>query len=299
VTPPDPINVHHVDDNATVIVGDCLQYLRELPDNSVDMVMCSPPYEDARTYGIDFKAKGEEWVKWAMVRYLECYRICRGLVCWVVEGRTRDFAYSATPLLLAADLHRYGVKLRKPVVYGRVGIPGSGGTDWLRNDWEPMICATHGKLPWSDNTVCGTECSQPPGGRLSNRTSSGERVHGGRSGEIEKQADGRKGIRRKNGELYELTRANPGNVCWVGAAGGGKLGSKIAHENEAPYPEFLCNFIIRTFCPPGGTVLDPFCGSGTTLASAIKNGRKGIGIDIRQSMAELTVRRLAEIGGAK
>lgn len=88
--------------------------------------------------------------------------------------------------------------------------------------------------------------------------------------------------------------ANPGNVikCVVG---GGAMGSKLAHENEAPYPESLCEFFIRSFCPPDGVVLDPFCGSGTTGAVALRNGRNFIGIDCRESQIELTKRRLAEV----
>jgi site-specific DNA-methyltransferase (adenine-specific)/site-specific DNA-methyltransferase (cytosine-N4-specific) len=88
-------------------------------------------------------------------------------------------------------------------------------------------------------------------------------------------------------------KANPGNVihCIVG---GGHLGSKLAHENEAPFPESLAEFFVRSFCPPGGIVLDPFSGSGTTVAVAERCGRNGIGIDIRESQIELAGRRLKE-----
>lgn len=48
------------------------------------------------------------------------------------------------------------------------------------------------------------------------------------------------------------------------------------------------------FCPPGGIVLDCFCGSGTTLAAAIKAGRQFIGLDVRQSQVALSMRRVAE-----
>jgi hypothetical protein len=55
-----------------------------------------------------------------------------------------------------ADLHRAGFNLRKPPIFNRVGIPGSGGPDWLRNDYEFIVCTTRtGKLPWADNTACG------------------------------------------------------------------------------------------------------------------------------------------------
>src|SRR5690606_39337909 len=52
----------------------------DLPDDSVDLVLCSPPYEARRSYGIGFNLRGEAWVEWAVKGYLECLRVCRGLV---------------------------------------------------------------------------------------------------------------------------------------------------------------------------------------------------------------------------
>ena len=72
------------------------------------------------------------------------------------------------------------------------------------------------------------------------------------------------------------------------------LGHPIAHENEAPFPEKLAEFFIRSFCPPGGVVLDPFVGSGTTPAVAVMHGRNAIGIDIRQDQIDLSTRRIRE-----
>jgi DNA modification methylase len=48
----------------------------------------------------------------------------------------------------------------------------------------------------------------------------------------------------------------------------------------APYPEDLCKIPILATCPPGGLVLDPFCGTGTTNLVAFRLGRKSVGIDI-------------------
>ncbi len=286
----------HNSDDVAVLHGDCLEYMLSLPDKCVDLVMCSPPYEDARTYGIDFKHKNDAWVLWAFERFMECHRICRGLTCWVVEGKTRDFQYSATPILLMAALHEAGVKLRKPLIYKRFGIPG-GSPDYLKNNYEFVICASHGKLPWSDNTAMGGPPKCQPGGAMSNRKKNGDRV--GTCNSTDRRAKGDLKPRR----YIPPDRVNPGNcigfddassVIDCGAAGGGNLGSQLAHENEAPYPESLCNHIIRSFCPPDGVVFDPFIGSGTTISAALKAGRNSIGIDVRKSMAELTVRRIAE-----
>ncbi len=307
------------------IVADTLDWSRQLANDSVDLVFCSPPYEAQRTYGIGFNLKGQAWVDWAVERFVEHVRICRGLVCWVVEGFTRKFQWSASPALLMADLHRRGIRLRKPPVFHRVGVCGSGGPDWLRNDFEFIVCASKGKLPWSNNVAMGHKPKWSVGGEMSHRLSDGSRRNqwggGERSTGGERQKNGiikekkprpshsftsrshTKRVRDSKSNGGDVMReqsytppvlANPGNVikCVVG---GGCMGSKMAHENEAPFPEKLAEFFVRSFCPPSGTVYDAFCGSGTTLAVAKRTGRIGIGTDVRESQIELTRRRLASV----
>ena len=261
-----------------IIKGDCIAEMQKMKAASVDLIFSSPPYEDARTYGIDFNLKRQDWVDWMVAVYIESLRVCKGLVAYVVEGRTRKFSYSGTPLLLAADLLRAGVTLRKPPAFHRSGIPGSGGPDWLRNDYEFILCATNGgRLPWSDNTAMGHPPKYDSGGPCSHRKQDGSRV----------RSD------RKTRKYVKPKLCNPGNVVHC-VVGGGKMGSKLAHDSGAPFPESLAEFFVRSFCPPGGTVLDPFCGSGTTGAVATKSGRKFIGIDVRASQVALTYRRLSE-----
>jgi DNA modification methylase len=59
----------------------------------------------------------------------------------------------------------------------------------------------------------------------------------------------------------------------------------------APYPVELCYLPLLATCPEGGTVLDPFCGTGTTLLAARNLGRKSVGIDISRRYLELTQAR--------
>jgi hypothetical protein len=320
--------------------------MRSLPADSCDLVLGSPPYTKQRTYGINFNKDGEEWVDWMVEVFREASRVCKGLVCMVVEGATRNYRWSATPALLMADLHRAGFTLRRPLVYHRVGIPGSGGPDWMRADTEWLVCVTRpGKLPWSDNTVMGHPPKWAPGGEMSHRLPDGTRVNydpedpwdkhgrgnhiGGRdangrtkkgtlAGRDEWGMQGGSGMRRANGKrrthgvktgavsghkngdtlqegVYQPpVLANPGNVIFC-KAGGGQIGSRLAHANEAPFPELLCEFVIRSFCPPDGVVCDPFLGSGTTCAVAVRWQRRAIGCDVRQSMIGLTERRMAGV----
>ena len=251
-------------------LGDC----RELPfdDDSFDLVFCSPPYESQRSYSeLDFSLSGDSFVEWAADCYMECLRVSKGLVAWVIEGYTSDFEYSASPFLLMAEIKKRGAKLRKPVVYQRNGIPGTGGPDWLRNDWEPVICATkNGRLPWSDNTAMGSPPKQNKPRQATNRHKDGT---------------------RKDTTYNDPDICNPGNIV-KGLVGSGGLGWQDAHQNEAPFPEWLAEFFIKSFCPPGGLVLDPFSGSGTTVSVAVKNGRSGVGVDKRQSQLWLGETRL-------
>jgi hypothetical protein len=98
-------------------------------------------------------------------------------------------------------------------------------------------------------------------------------------------------------EVADLLAAHErGDVLHV-TVGGGHLGSPLAHLNEAPYPEKLVEFWIRSYCPPGSLVCDPFSGSGTTGAVAIRLGRRFLGCDNRSDQVGLTRRRLLEVEG--
>lgn len=269
-----------------LLCGDNLDVLKDVPDKAFDLTFCSPPYVDCRTYGIGFKLTGQDWVDWAVARFVEHLRVTKGLVAWVIEGKTKKFRWDATPALLMADLHRRGVHLRKPPAFARVGIPGSGGPDWLRNDYEFIVCATNGgKLPWSDNTACGHPPVFPAGGNPS---------HQSRDGRVNRPRPQREGDKRTVRTYAPPAKANPGNVIQL-HGGGGHMGHKLAHENEAPFPLKLAEFFVKSFCPPGGRVLDPFCGSGTTGHAALIHGRQFTGIDVRDSQIELTRRRLETI----
>lgn len=273
-----------------IIQSDCLAFLAGLDPKSVDLVLCSPPYEKARLYLEDDEDLGiamdtEEWVAWMVKVVRASLRICRGLCAFVVEGQTHDFRYSCGPMLLMADLCRQGICLRKPVAFTRSGIPGSGGPDWLRNDWEPVICCTNGgKLPWSDNTAMGHKPKYDIGGKMTHRTKGGERVNFGHR---------RDGVVKGGHDRNICDIANPGNVLAL-KVGGGHMGEgdAFAAQGEAPYPEELCEFFIRSFCPPGGTVVDMFSGTGTTAAVAVRWGRHFIGCDLRQSQVDIANKRL-------
>jgi len=269
--------------------GDCLTWVKEIPDNSIDLLFTSPPYLSARTYGRTDVARGlDEWVAWMMDVVAAFAPKVTGLIAINCEGQTREYKYLPAPFLLMADLHRAGFNLRKPCVYERDGVPGSGNLDWLKNRWEPIICITRpGRLPWSDATACGHPPKCQAGGRVSNRQSDGNRQRF--SVTSHRESSGVRDIPNdvaRGRAVPEI--ANPGNVIDCGANTHFGLGN----ESEAPFPLMLADFFVKSFCPPGGLVCDPFCGSGTVCESAITHGRRFVGGDIRESQIQLTRRRM-------
>lgn len=66
--------------------------------------------------------------------------------------------------------------------------------------------------------------------------------------------------------------------------------NRIGHF--APYPEDLCRLPIVATCPKAGTVLDPFCGTGTSLVVAHRLGRKGIGVDLSRTYIDFATKRI-------
>jgi hypothetical protein len=329
----------------------------------------SPPYTLQRLYlenGVDLGVARDTdaWIEWQLEILTEAQRVVTGPIFWVVSGPTKDRRYQPACEGLAylwwkrgGNCHQY-----RPCVWHKVdrngggtGIPGSGGSDYLRADWEYVLCFKRpGALPYFDVAAVGhaPKYSQV-GGEMSNRNADGRRINaedfgvdpwntGGLVGISGRHKDGRKKdraaakqgmsgpTRRANGKYKKVLRemdctaghevdgqlkengnrpmpkfANPGNVILIdetdgcggvvrARVGGGHIGSKLAHEGEAPYPERLCEFFIKGFSRPGDTVADCFSGSGTTAAVSVRLGRNFLGCDLRQSQVDLAYRRLAE-----
>jgi site-specific DNA-methyltransferase (adenine-specific) len=307
----------------TIEVADALRL--PLADRSVDFVFGSPPYVDCRTYDDGTLPPGHkahrgcvEWVEWMLLVTKEALRVSKGPVCWVAAGKTKDRNYWPAVEGLIWEWYRLGGECHqyRPCYWHRLGIPGSGGKDWFRADVEYVTCFKRpGPLPWSDNTAMGHPPKFGVGGALSYRTADGRRINQekgrtddpwgkkGRGNGIGGWRGGKRRCgtnRRANGEKkpvgYSLPKlANPGCLISTGVAGGGHIGDRLAHENEAPFPEKLAAYFIRSLCPPGGTVCDPFSGSGTTPKVAAVLGRRFVAFDIRTSQVELTRRRISAI----
>jgi DNA modification methylase len=301
--------------------SEAMAFLWSLPDGCCSLTLFSPPYEDARTYGIGFKLRGQAWVDWLRPIVVECCRVTSGLVAVNMAGKVRKHRYSGVVELLVADLLRGDglVCGPSPYTWVRPGIAGSGNrySGYHRRDWEPVYCfARPERLPlkWHNQTAFGHPPKYGPGGEMSYRQTDGTRVNqwgrhpgGGKS----RKANGDKQTGDRPSHGFTITRpregmhaqtqpykppavANPGNVIRTNS-GGNQMGHPLAHENEAPMNLAVAERFVCWYAPPDSIVLDPFAGSGTTAHAAVMHGRRFIGCDLRESQCELVARRMATV----
>ena len=102
-----------------------------------------------------------------------------------------------------------------------------------------------------------------------------------------------RGFGRDRSRVYNKGGADPGNVISVSQTYNQYRGP--AGRHPAVMPEELAEFFVRAASPPGGVVLDPFAGSGTTVVVARALGRHGGGIDLHAEYARLSRERLGAV----
>lgn len=301
------------------ITGDSLPVMAGMPEGKFNLVFGSPPYVNARLYLEDGKDLGiarkcDDWIAWMLDITEAAIRVCNGPVIWVVGSKTKQHCYQPAPEGLVYEWWKRGGNhhLWRRCIFHRVGIPGSGGKQGFRADTEDiLIFKKPGALPWANNKACGKPCKYERGGEMSYRRVDGKRVND--TPHFREAADGTvKGSHPRN----ICNTANPGNVVeemytateveqflaayevgdWCHEkVGGGHMGHPLAHKNEAPFPEHLVERFVLSLCPPGGWVLDPFSGSGTTMSVCCRLGRNGIGIDLRESQTKIAQERCHDL----
>ena len=104
--------------------------------------------------------------------------------------------------------------------------------------------------------------------------------------------DTESGFGRDRARTYSKDGADPGNVITVNQTYNQFKGP--AGQHTAVMPEGLAEFFVQAACPPGGIVVDPFAGSGTTIVAARRHRRRSGGIELHKEYVEVARRRLEQ-----
>jgi site-specific DNA-methyltransferase (adenine-specific) len=244
--------------------------MKEMPDNAVDLMVTSPPYDSIRDYNgyaFDLHETGKE-----------VYRILKpgGIGVMVLQDQTHNFGKSLTSFRTILDwCDSIGFKLFECVIYRKYGPEGAWWRNRFRVDHEYMPIFLKGERPQYFNKE-PLKVQSKHGGRI--LTGSGSR-------------------RTDGGTNPTVTRMINPTKCrgtiWDYLMAGDKDSLKRRHP--ATFPDQIPMDFISCFCPPGGIVLDPFMGCGSTAVAAVRLDRKFIGFEISSAYCELAKKRLETV----
>ncbi|MBP9780140.1 site-specific DNA-methyltransferase [Candidatus Gracilibacteria bacterium] len=246
--------------NGEAILGDCFEKLKEIPSESIDMIITSPPYDNLRTYGGNLQWDFEGIAK-------EIFRVTKdgGVCVWVVGDSTEKFCESMTSFKQALFFKEIGFNLLDTMIYFKQNYaPAYPTLRRYANQFEYMFVFSKGK-PKTFNPIQKYKARNK------------EEKVGFR------QQDGT--IIRKIKEKGRETK-DASNVWEYAVAGGNKTG------HPAVFPEKLAQDHILSWSNEGDIVLDPFAGSFTTAVACENTNRKWICIEKEQNYFDIGINRI-------
>jgi DNA modification methylase len=277
-----------------ILCGDALAELRRLPDNLVDCIVTSPPYFGQRRYHSDDEIGREATPQEYVTRLTDVFREAQRVLnpsgtLWLVLGDKYDRGrLLGMPWRVALSLMDDGWRLRSEVIWHKPNAMPSAATNRPTVDHEHVFFFARSARSYYDADavrephVTFSEQSRMKGGRKHFHRR-GATPEAGKNGGAINLHDGRWD------QAFHPQGRNKRTVWSIPL-------SKFRDAHFAVFPERLAETCIAAGCPPGGLVLDPFLGSGTTAVAAEKLGRRYLGIDCVPEYCEMARTRIAVAG---
>lgn len=317
--------IYHHDETITLHEGDALTVLRTLPAGSVDCCVTSPPYFGLRDYGhpdqLGAEATPNDYVQRLRLVFAEVRRVLADdgtLWLNIGDSYSNPLSYATgtataasstlhtnqqrtivgtpvkrvtgipqknllgIPWRVAFALQDDGWILRNAIVWNKPNAMPESVTDRLSTRYEHVFMFSKSRRYWFDLDTIREPQAESSIARLSRNDWRGkdgwsEAYHGNPP----------KGLQNQKGRDTDIGR-NPGDVWEIAT-------TPFPGGHFAVFPPELPRRCIVAGCKPGGTVLDPFHGSGTTGMVAVRNGRRYVGIELNREYLDLSMRaRLAD-----
>lgn len=264
---------------ADVILGDCLEVLEELPDNSIDLIITSPPYADQRegTYG---GIKPGDYVNWFLPRSEQLFRVLnhKGTFILNIKEKVVNGERHTYVMELIIEMRKQGWLWTEDYIWHKKNCFPGKWPNRFRDAWEHLLQFNKQKKfnMYQDTVVV------PMGGwaktRLKNLSETDKRRDNSKVGS---------GFGKNVSKWVGRETAYPTNVLIMATETSNK-------EHSAVFPRELPSWFIKLFTKSGGVVLDPFLGSGTTSVAAFQLDRNSIGIEIKKEYYDLAIKNINE-----
>jgi len=258
---------------------DCVEGMKLLPDECVDLTVTSPPYDNLRTYNRNVEhwnfEKFQEVAK-------ELYRVTKqgGVVVWIVGDATIKGSETGTSFRQALYFKEIGFNLHDTMIYQKDAC-SFPETNRYYPAFEYMFIFSKDK-PKTVNLI-----ADKPNKRY------GEKIIG-----TDRNPDGTlkpcSAVKNKTNRTVKKfgVRTN----VWLYSVGKWKITKdKYAYKHPAMFPEQLAEDHIITWSNPGDIVLDPFLGSGTTAKMALLNNRHFIGFELSEEYCKIANERISKL----
>lgn len=249
-----------------IIVGDCVKVMKNFEENSIDLTVTSPPYDNLRAYN-GYTFPFEEIAK-------ELFRVTKpgGVVVWVVGDATIKGSETGSSFRQALYFKEIGFNLHDTMIFQKTNPIPQIYRKRYTNVFEYMFVLSKGVVKTHnpikiDCLHAGLELN----GTTYKNYSKGEQKRTKLAKPVKKQ--------KMKGNIWEYVV-------------GKKAEDQEAKEHPAPFPCALARDHINSWTNKGDIVLDPMCGSGTTCKVAKELGRNYIGIDISKEYCDMARKRV-------
>lgn len=245
--------------------GDAFAYLQGLADESVQLVVTSPPYNVGKEY--EDRLSHEDYVSWQSQIIRELVRVLApgGSICWQVGNGVSNGEVIPLDAIFYPIFKAAGLKLRNRIVwtFGH----GLHARRRFSGRHETILWFTKG-----DDYTFNLDSVRVP-----SKYPLKKHFKGPRRGEVSSNPLGK----------------NPGDVWDIPNVKANHL-EKTDHPCQ--FPVGLVERLILAMSNIEDAVLDPFLGSGTTAIAAVKNGRRGLGVDSVPEYIDIARDRLERLG---
>lgn len=260
-----------------ILLGDCEEVLKEIPDECVDLIFTSPPYADQRrkTYG---GVHPDQYVEWFMPKADQFFRVLKPSGTFILNIKERAVRGERHTYVieLILEMRKRGWLWTEEFMWHKKNSYPGKWPNRFRDNWERLIQFNKQK-----KFQMHQDAVMVPVGDWAKR----RLVNLSETDRIRDESRVGSGFGKNISNWVDRKMVYPNNVIHMATESSNR-------NHSAVFPLGLPSWFIKLFTMPGDTVLDPFIGSGSTAVAALRLGRHYVGIDISDEYVELSRQRV-------